>query len=79
MTRNRLQSWQQFDPNRKNNNAPNLVKPTPKKETPKTAKPSEKPKPAPSVVVEPEPIAPLIDKLLDEVEEVPKKTKKTKE
>ena len=28
MSRSRLQTWQQFDPNRKNNNSPNLSTPS---------------------------------------------------
>lgn len=67
--RTRLETWQQFDPNRKNNNAPNLVTPTPVEVIVELT-------PEPVVVDTTDDVpAPLIDQLLEETPK-PKKVKK---
>lgn len=69
MSRKRLETWQQFDPNRKNNNAPNLVTPTPVEVIVELT-------PEPVVVDTTDDVpAPLIDQLLEETPK-PKKVKK---
>lgn len=70
--RTRLETWQQFDPNRKNNNAPNLVTPTPNHDVEVIVELT----PEPEVVDTTDDVpTPLIDQLLEETPK-PKKVKK---